>query len=360
MSKNTIIVRTFPAGAAASGEAYSIKRESDNFELASGTTSAAGLITYAPNGSPGPWRWEVDTGDTVRKGSSKHAGSGGSYSLAEIPVALRLMGKGVIDGYLNELAVTDPDSGTNLSVATGAVIANGIIAVWNTSATHAVATAQDATNPKACYLGVTITGAGEAEEGKAVLTDVCGAAAASPSLPSLTSIQTEASWFEPLATFTLGNSASSNANDVTAVTDVRRYALTRNAQLAATAYRTDAVTPQTVTSTTGADVTWSSGSTGLTLASGIVYDLRAEVFLLVQAPSGQTISIAPYINGVGNIATFVPSGISSGYVGLGVSYSLNSVTGAGAAITNGVRVKVSSGTGNVMTGSAIFTAVPRS
>jgi hypothetical protein len=269
-------------------------------------------------------------------------------------MVLRALGDGVVDGFLNELAISDPDSGTNLSYATGAACVRGIPVVVNTAGTHAVVTAQDVTNPKKCYLVVEVTGAGQTEEGKAVLKDVCGTAAASPSLPSLT--QTEATYQYPLATFTLGNSASSNANDVTALADVRTFLLTHNPAVVAIGRRTDPAVSMNITSTTGADVTLTSGSASPTLVSGVVYDLVGTCFLLVKAAAGQTISIAPRINGVDG--TFISSNVSSDYIGIGNSFETLGVTGAGS-LTCSLRAKVSGGTGVVLTGYISVVAVPR-
>jgi hypothetical protein len=358
MVKARGVLRTYPGGAAASGLTVTIKKEVDDSTVTSDVTDGDGVWDYSANGSPGPWRWEgVDTAptpDANRIGSTLASGGGGAYSLAELVYALRVLGNGVIDNFLNELAITDPDSGTNLAYATGGVVVNGIPAIWSSSGTHAIATAQDATNPKKCYLVIRVTGAGEAEEGKAVLVDVCGAAAASPSLPSLT--QTEASYDYPLATFTLGNSASSNANDVTALADVRTFLLTHNPAVVAIGRRTDPAVSMNITSTTGEDVTLTSGSASPTLVSGVAYDLVGTCFLLVKAAAGQTISIAPRINGVDG--TYISSNVSADYIGIGNSFETLGVTGAGA-LTCSLRAKVSGGTGVVLTGFISVVCVPR-
>jgi hypothetical protein len=277
-----------------------------------------------------------------------------TYALYELVYALRALGNGVIDGFLNELAITDPDSGTNLSYATGGVVVKGIPVIFSTAGTHAITSSQDVTNPKACYLVVRVTGAGEAEEGKAVLADTCGAAAASPSLPALT--QTEATYEYPLATFQLGIVGASNANDVTAVTDVRTFLLTRNPQVVAIGRRVDPAVSMNITSTTGEDVTLTSGSASPTLVTGTVYDVEAHAFLLVKAAAGQTISIAPRVNGTDG--TFISSNVSSDYIGLANSFAVAGITGAGA-LTCSLRAKVSGGTGVVLTGFISVVATPR-
>jgi hypothetical protein len=357
-----VTIRTIPGGEPAVGKAYSVIREIDDVELDSDFTDANGQFEYSPDGNPGPFRWEVtDTDpevDVTRVGSTQSSGSGGTYSLAEIPYVLRAIGPGVIDGFLNELAVTDPGTAKNLTIATGGIIAgNGIPAIWRNSATHTAASTTDASNTRACYVGIETTGVGEAAEGKAVLKDYCGAAAASPSLPSLAPLQTDTLWFEPLATFILGITGASAANSITTVMDARRYALKRNPTVVSIGYRTS-LTPKTITSTSGEDVTWASGDPDTTLLSGVAYDLFADTSLQVQAPSGQTISIAISLDG--NVGTYIPCSVSSTYSLIATSGYLGSVTGTGASLNHTVLAKVSSGTGNVLTGFLRVTAIPRS
>jgi len=366
MTKATVTVRTLPGGVASSGLAYEIRREVDNVQLTTGTTDANGQFTYAPNLSPGPWRWvatdTVPAPDVIRSGSSKSAGSGGCYSLYEVPIALRSLLNGVVEGYANALAITDPDSGPNLAYNTGAVLIKGIPGVVYSSGTHAVATAQDATNTKACYIGIELTGQGQTEEGKMVWKDYCGAAAGSPSLPSLAALQTETSYFLPLASFILGNSAASNANDVTTLVDLRTYIGRRNPMVSAIARRTNIVTPDTTTSTTGATITWSSGSTDLTLLSDVTYDVEAWGAVLVKVTAGQTVSVAPFINGTSNTATYIDTDRSADYWLVENEHALvgsSAVVGSGAAISCGLRWKVSGGTGSVLTGIFVARAIPR-
>lgn len=358
--KFTPIIRTFPGGLPATGKAYTVKREADDSTLGSGTTDSDGQFTYTANLSPGPTYWTAtDTStdpNSVRKGSSISTGSGGAYSLAEVPIALRVLGNGVIRGYLNEMACTDPGTAKKISYGTGAAIVNGIPAVIYTAGDYTATTSTDATNTKACYLVLEVTGLGQAEEGKVVMKDVCGSAAASPSLPTLT--QTEATYQFPLYTFILGVTGASNANSITTLTSVRTFAST-NPTVLSGARREVPTAAVSVTSTTGSSVTWTDGSTSTTLLDGVTYDISAYATLLCRAPSGQTISIAPFINGTSNVSTYISTNVSADYVLLSNHSALPGVVGTGAAITNGLRVKVSSGTGSYLTGSILFTAVPR-
>jgi hypothetical protein len=361
MTKEKYTLRTYPGGAAATALAYTVKLHVDDSTLASSTTDSAGQASYAPNLSPGPHYFTgtdtAPTPDAVRVVSSKSTGSGGAYSLAEIPMALRVLGNGVIDGYLNELAITDPDSGSNLSYATGAALIKGIPAVVNTSGTYVISgdVSPDASNPKACYLVLELTGIGQTEEGKVVMKAVCGTAAASPSLPSLT--QTEATYQYPLASFTYGTSGSSNANRVTSLTDLRTFLPGRNPVVSSIVRRTDPTSEATTTSTTGADAT--SLTTTVTLVSGVVYDLQARCFLLTKiSDAAQTAQVAAYLTSTSEISSYLTAN-STSYVGLANAHSLGSVTGSGAAVSAGVRIKVSGGTMTYSVGMLEVIAVPR-
>lgn len=362
MTKEKYTARTYPAGAAGSGLAYTVKLHEDAgaTTLGSGNTDGSGQATYTANLSPGPHYFTVTdtapTPDAVRVVSSQSTGSGGAYSLAEVPIALRALGTGVIDGYLNEIAVTDPGSGTNIAYDTGAALIKGIPCVVASSGTHAIVTSQDVTNPKACYFLIELTGLGETNEGKAVFKDSCGAAAASPSLPVLT--QTEATYQYPLATFQLGIVGASNANDVVSVTDVRTFIPGRNPIVSSIARRTDPTDEDPSTSTTGEDATLLT--TTPTLLSGVVYDLHARCFLQCKISSAaETAQVAIYLNGTSNIATYITTN-STGYIGLANAYSLLNQTGAGATINCGVRVKVSGGTMTYAVGMLEVLCVPRS
>ena len=357
MTKAVHTIRTFPAGAAAATKPYTVKLHADDSTLQSGNTDANGQVSYAPNLSPGPF---YITGtdatpdpDSVRVTSSKSTGSGGAYSLAELPLVLRAFGNGVIDGYLNELAVSYDAAGLDLDIATGAMIAKGIPAVVTTTFEHAVVTARDATNPKACYLVLEFTGVGETNEGKVVSKDVCGTAAASPSLPALT--QTEATYQYPLATFTLPTTASTT---LTNVVDVRTFVGQRNPVVSSVVRRTDPTSEATTTSTTGADAT--SLTTTVTLLNGVVYDLELRCFLMSKISSaGQTAQVAGYLNGTGNISAYISSNATD-FVGVANVHTLEGVTGSGAAISCGVRIKCSGGTMTYQAGYLMVKAVPRS
>lgn len=356
MTKAKLTARTYPGGAAATVMPYTVKLHLDASTLTSGNTSAAGEIDYAPNLSPGPWYATVTDStpdpDAVRVVSTKSTDSGGAYSLAEVPMVLRALGNGVVTGYLNTLAVTYDAAGLDLDVATGAALALGIPAVVSAGFKHTVTTTRDATNPKQCYLVLEFTGIGQTEEGKVVAKDVCGTAAASPTLPALT--QTEATYQSPLATFRLPNTGSTT---LTQVTDARTYLLTRNPVVSSVVRRTDPTSATATSSTTGEDVT--GLTTTVTLLSGVIYDIEAHALVLVKATAGQTVSLAPYLTSTASIAAYVTSNASTDYIAIGNVHSVAAVVGAGTTVPAGVFWKVSGGTASAITGYLAISATPR-
>lgn len=361
MTRNLVTIRTYPGGLAASTVPYEVRTHAAGNALlpgGSGSTDANGQFTYQANLSPGPFYWKAtDAGPTppvVRQGSSKSCDSGGSFSIAEMPVALQAMGQGgVVRNFLNALAPS-AGGGINFNVATGAAVLLGLPAVVYTAiANQACLAGRDATNPKACYLILQARGAGDPLEGEIVVYDWCGAAAASPALPALT--QTQALWMEPLATFRLP--ATGGGSVLTNFVDVRRFLLSKNPQVSVVARRLSQ-TAINVTSPTGVDATWDDGSTALTLVSGVTYDVVNTVSLALKAAAGQTISLAPYINGTANAAPFISTTTSADFVVVTGVHTL-AVVGTGAPMTCAALVKVTGGTGQHLTGTQLVTATPR-
>ncbi len=348
------IVREYPAGTPAAGVSVDIIREIDDVVLGTDTTDVNGEWDYTQNGSPGPWRWEADDGTTVRSSSSNAYGSGGGYSLYELVNALSLLNTGIIPNFGTGMATTYDGAGLDLDVSAGGALVQGIPALWWTGAKHTVVTSRDASNPKACYLVIEVTGQGQTEEGKAVLKDVCGAAAASPSLPTLT--QTSATYQFPLATFRLPTSASTT---LTTLADARpTTAGINNPVVSSVVRRTDPTSVATSTSTTGEDAT--SLTTTVTLLSGVTYDLEARCILTNKISAAPNIAqIAIYINGTSNMSTFVAND-STAYLATPNAHTLSGVVGTGAAISCGVRVKVNAGTMSYHVGYLMVTATPRS
>jgi len=363
MTRNLVTIRTYPAGNPATAIPYELRSHAAGPPppFASGNTDANGQFAYQANLSPGPFFWKAtDSGPTppvVRQGSTRSCDSGGGFSLAEVPIGLRAMGQaGVVRNYLNGLLVS-AGAGINFNVATGAALLLGLPAVVYTAITNlACVSSRDATNPRACYVVVQARGAGDALEGEITLFDVCGAAAASPTLPNLAASQTEALWQEPLASFRLPPTGGGSV--LTNVVDVRRYLLTKNPQVPLVARRLSQTPVTCSNTTTGDDVTWDDGSTALTLVNGVTYDVVSSVTLALKAAAGQTISVAPYINGAANIAPFLGTTTSADFVTVTTTHTL-AVVGTGAPMTCSARVKVNGGTGSYLTGTLLLTATPR-
>lgn len=358
MTKNQVTLRSFPAGTAASGKTVTFKKEADDTTITSDTTDSDGQAQYAANGSPGPFYWSATDAtpdpDVTRAGSSRSYGSGGSYSLYELPYALRAMGDGVIDGLLNELAVTYDAAGLDLDVATGGAVIAGVPAIFYDVTDFTSVGTRDATNPKACYLVVEVSPPGQSDEGRAELKSVCGTAAASPALPSLTNDETLRQY--ALASYRLPNTSSTT---LTNVTDLRTFLLqptARNPVVSSVVRRVDS-TEAATTSTTGADVT--SLTTTLTLVNGVIYDIEARALLVGKiSTSAQTWQIAPYITGTSEIATYITNN-NTDFAALGNVHTLEGVTGTGASISLGLRAKVSGGTMTYQAGYLMCRAVPR-
>jgi hypothetical protein len=361
MTKAQGTIRTYPGGAASVGLTVSIKRESDDTEITTDTTDAEGQWQYSADGSPGPWYWTAtdaaEDPDVIRAGSSKSYGTGGAYSLYELAYALRVMGDGVIEGFLNELEVTYDAAGLDLDINTGGVLAAGVPAIFYGATDFTDVGIRDATHPKACYLVVEVTPPGQAEEGKAELASVCGTAAASPALPTLTNDETLRQI--ALASYRLPNTSSTTLTDLV---DLRSYLLdpdARNPIVTGLAERTDPAVEATTTSTTGADATWVAGSPNTTLLDGVVYDIDAIAFVVGKVTAGQSWSISPYIGSTSQLASYV-SATNEEYMGLMNVHSRTGIVGDGSALNNGLRIKVSGGTMTYQVGFLQVRAVPRS
>lgn len=356
--KTQITMRSYPAGAAVSGKTVTFKLEADDSTITSDTTDANGQAQYSANGSPGPFYWTSTDAtpdpDVTRAGSSTSYGSGGAYSLYELPFVLRAMGDGVVEDYANELAVSYDGAGLDLDIDTGAAVLAGIPFVAYTATDLTSVGTRDATHPKACYVVVEVAPPGQSDEGRAELKAVCGTAAASPSLPTLTNDETLRQL--ALASYTLPNTGSTTLTNLTDTRDFLLQPFARNPVVSSVVRRVDS-TEATTTSTTGADVT--GLTTTVTLLNNVVYDLTARVLLLGKiSTSAQTWQIAPYLNGTGNTATFITNN-NTEFAALGNVHTLAGLTGTGAAVNCGVRIKVSSGTCTYAAGYLQVVAVPR-
>jgi hypothetical protein len=355
--KSTVTIRSFPAGTpTASLQVFFKTLANPGTTIASPFTDANGQVTFQPNLSPGPFTWEAPDlapePDVKRMGNSRTCGSGGAYSEYELPYVLRALGPGVVRNYGSSLAVSYATGGLNLDLGTGAALSGqGIPAVVYSAMVHAVdPTLRNASNPRACYLVLEWTGLGQPEEGKVITNVVCGTPAASPVLPAGLN-QQESIWQEALASFQLPISSSTVLSNIVG----RQRYIGGYPQLSTIAKRLSA-TAVPVTNTTGIDATFDSGAPNLALANGIVYDVVAQAAMQLKAPSGGTISLAVLLDNT--LSVYTDSNISTDFVTVS-SVTTKQVLGAGVAITNSIRLKVSAPTGQHGTGYLLVTATPR-
>ena len=306
------------------------------------------------NGSPGAVRWEVVDAtpdpDVTRASSSQSYGSGGGYSVYEVPFALRPLGNGVIDGYANELAVSYDGAGLDIDIATGAALVMGIPCVFYDATDLSSVGTRDATHPKACYVVLEVTPLGNADEGKAELKVSCGTAAASPALPSLT--QNETLYQLALASYQLPNTSSTT---LTSFADLRTFANSRNPTVSDAERRSDPASETTTTGTSNATASGLSGS--ISLVPGVTYDVEVRTAALVKInTAAQSVGIAPFINTTGEVADAIFTN-STGYVLLSNVHTAE-VVGAGS-MSYGTRWRVTGGTGTLQTGVVSAIARPR-
>ena len=238
-------------------------------------------------------------------------------------------------------------------IATGAALIQGIPVVWHTSGTHTVTSTRDGTNPKACYLVIEVTMA----DGTAITKDVCGTAAASPTLPSLAANQDETTYQLPLASFRLPNTGSTT---LTTLADVRTYAGQRNPVVSSVVRRTDPLSLDGTTSTAATGATVTTLTTSPVLLTGVTYDIEARGTLAAKIDTGaNTVQIAPYIGTTASIADFVSSNLTD-YSLMSNVHVREGVVGAGAGVTCALQIRVSGGTGFYSTGTLSVIARPRS
>lgn len=350
-------LRSLPGGSGVAGITVSVKRHNGDTPVGETTTDPNGRWEVTYPGNPGPYYWEAhdpagSAPDVTRKGSSLSYGSGGCYSLAELPYALRLRGNGVVPGYLGGLAVT-PGGGLNLNVAAGAVVALGVPAVWENPLVYAVDPAQrDATHPRMCYLVALVVGPDNpTDAGLARIGVIPGTPAASPVLPDITTYQTEGAWNVPLASFRLSSAATSVIDQLVQITS---NPAANHPTVIKIVRRLDPAASVPVSSS-GVDV--SGLTTTVDLLPGVAYDLSGRVWLVCNANSASTpIEVASYLNTSANTSEFLPNA-SLTPVGVGNAHAtVDPIVGAGVPIACGARVK---GVGSYSVGYFQVIARPR-
>lgn len=110
-----------PGGTPYANATVRVRRWSDSVTIATLESDADGFVTWEYDGHPDPFYLHlagVQGGD--KYWSSTDAMTTGALSLREVPVALRVLGDGVIRGVTSELAVSLVSGGPSVTVAPGA------------------------------------------------------------------------------------------------------------------------------------------------------------------------------------------------------------------------------------------------
>jgi hypothetical protein len=209
-------------GVAVSGASVSLRRESDNFELATTTTDANGYFAFseATVGYPGPVKVVVtDVNGNVRQHSGRSTGQVGTIFMSDLNRAFLMMTDGIIGGVGSELAVTTTGLTMNLTIGSGECFVYGHPCVF--PATSTVTPAANASgNPRIDLIVVRLIPPGVAEEGKRTFALVQGTPAASPVTPSATK-DPNVKWEVALASVRVESGATSITSDK--IVDLRGY-----------------------------------------------------------------------------------------------------------------------------------------
>src|SRR5688500_12140356 len=127
-----------------------VKLKKDDTTWKSGSTDADGFVSFDLQTTatllPGPYYLEITVGDVTKRVHSDVYGVQGREPLGQA-LAGQFFVNGVLDGVLDELAVTAPGSGMTTRVATGSINLRGTVAPVGTlvTLTHDAA---DATHPR--------------------------------------------------------------------------------------------------------------------------------------------------------------------------------------------------------------------
>jgi hypothetical protein len=204
------------------GASVSIRRESDNVQIAATTTGADGSFGLLEEDVkyPGPVKTVITALDgVVRQSSGRNTGQVGTFFMSDLMRAFAMMTDGVVQNVDNELAVSASGSSMDLSVATGFAFLNGHPSYWPEIETVTPA-ANGSGNPRKDLVIIRIQMPGTTEEGNQDITLLQGTPAASPVAPGVTQ-DPNTVWEIPLAEVTVpaGAATLSGGN----VVDVREY-----------------------------------------------------------------------------------------------------------------------------------------
>ena len=255
MAKIKDFIRSIPNGTGVNGVSVTVKKHVDDTTVDTLTSDSSGEFAYEADGSPGPIYVSAATGDRTRVRSGQATGQIGTWFGADVPVALRALGDGVIEDYTDP-AVTagnmavSAGTGLQVLVGEGAALIDGHVYRCTASTALAIG-ANSSGSTRVDRIVVRFTREGQSEEGKCVLAVSAGTPG--NGAPALT--QSSATWELSLATVSVADGAASITGGN--ITDTRTYVL---ADTAGTG-------PITVTSTTTtAAVIEQAGGTDLFVA----------------------------------------------------------------------------------------------
>jgi hypothetical protein len=203
--------RSLPGSAGINGITLRLKKHSDDSEITNAATAgagtSAGLATLTSTYTGPAYVTGTNSGTTLYS-SSKDVGFIGTISGYDLDVLGLALGSGVVDGQLNEAAVTAAGTDMEVDIDTGAFLVLGH--PYRNTGSYAVVIGDNTSgNPRIDRIVLRHTRKGQTEEGQAIFAVVAGTPAASPSAPALT--QSAATWEIGLAQVAVANGATSIA-----------------------------------------------------------------------------------------------------------------------------------------------------
>lgn len=195
MAKLVLIMRSTPGGVAISGADVEFALASGGGPFATDTTDVDGLASWEADGSPGPILANAVYNGATKYYDGRTESQLGTWFTADLPIALRALGNGVVKGYTDavvtsatDLAVS-PGTGLKLAVAKGAFLLDGHV-YRRSGATQLDVTANSSGSTRYDRVIFRFTREGQAEEGKFELVMLDGTSdSAGPSLTNTTAVQ---------------------------------------------------------------------------------------------------------------------------------------------------------------------------
>lgn len=209
-------------GVAVSGATVSLRRELDNFELATTTTDSNGYFEFSEDtvGYPGPVKVVVtDVSGNSRQHSGRSTGQVGTIFMSDLSRAFLMMTDGVVAGVDDDLEVTATGLSMNVTVGAGELYLYGHLGHFPTATTVTIAS-NGTGNPRLDLIVGRLIPPGEVGEGKIVFAAIAGTPAASPVAPGETK-DSGSVWEVALATVRVEPGATSIAQ--AKITDLRTY-----------------------------------------------------------------------------------------------------------------------------------------